>query len=150
MKLPVKGHITKLKIDTGSQVNIMPLKDLKKIVGSNPQINACTHNLVSYSEDKLTVLGTAKLPVKSKTDVEQELTFHIVETNQPGVLGFTSSRDLGLIKVIMATKREEDQTKPDRGKEVKKLSEELKEEMLQKYKQVFTGLGCLENLTTLK
>ena len=43
-----KGHITKLKIDTGSQVNIMPFKDLKKIVGSNPQINACTHNLVSY------------------------------------------------------------------------------------------------------
>lgn len=66
VKLPVKGHITKLKIDTGSQVNIMPFKDLKKIVGSNPQINACTHNLVSYSEDKLTVLGTAKLPVKSK------------------------------------------------------------------------------------
>ena len=53
--LPVKGHITKLKIDTGSQVNIMPFKDLKKIVGSNPQINACTHNLVSYSDDKLTV-----------------------------------------------------------------------------------------------
>ena len=60
--LPVQGHITKLKIDTGSQVNIMPFKDLKKIVGSNPQIHvtACTHNLVSYSEDKLTVLGTAK------------------------------------------------------------------------------------------
>ena len=53
--LSVKGHITKLKIDTGSQVNIMPFKDLKKIVGSNPQINACTHNLVSYSDDKLTV-----------------------------------------------------------------------------------------------
>ena len=25
--LPVQGHITKLKIDTGSQVNIMPFKD---------------------------------------------------------------------------------------------------------------------------
>ena len=66
--LPVKGHITKLKIDTGSQVNIMPFKDLKKIVGRDPQINARTHNLVSYSKDKLTVLGMATLPVKSKTD----------------------------------------------------------------------------------
>ena len=84
--LPVKGHITKLKIDTGSQVNIMPFKDLKKIVGSNPQINACARNLVSCSEDKLTVL-----PVKSKTDVEHELTFHIVETNLPGLLRITSS-----------------------------------------------------------
>lgn len=30
--LPVKGHVTKLKVDTGSQVNIMPFKELKKIV----------------------------------------------------------------------------------------------------------------------
>ena len=141
--LPVKGHITKLKIDTGSQVNIMPFKDLKKIVGSNPQINACTHNLVSYSEDKLTVLGTATLPVKSKTDVEHELTFHIVETNQPGLLGLTSSQDLGLIKVVMVAKTEEKQTEPDKGEEVTKLSEELKE-VLQQYTQVFTGLGRLE------
>lgn len=142
--LPVKGHITKLKIDTGSQVNIMPLKDLNKIVRSNPQINACTHNLVSYSEVKLTVLGTARLPVQSKTDVEHELTFHMVETNQPGLLGLTSSQDLGLIKVVMVAKTEEDQTEPDRGEEVTKLSEELKEEILQKYTQVFTGLGRLE------
>ena len=142
--LPVKGHITKLKIDTGSQVNIMPFKDLKKIVGSNPQINACTHNLVSYSEDKLTVLGTATLPVKSKTDVEHELTFHIVETNQPGLLGLTASQDLGVIKVVMVAKTEEKQTEPDKSEEVTKLSEELKEEVLQKYTQVFTGLGRLE------
>ena len=142
--LPVKGHITKLKIDTGSQVNIMPLKDLNKIVGSNPQINACTQNLVSYSEDKLTILGTAKLPVKSKTDVEDELTFHIAETNQPGLLGPTSFQDLGLIKVVMLAKTEEKQTKPDKGEEVTKLSEEMKEKVLQKYTQVFTGLGHLE------
>ena len=143
MMLPVKGHITKLKIVTGSQVNIMPFKDLK-IVGSNPQINACTHNLVSYSEDKLTVLGTAKLPVKPKTNLEHDLTFHIVEKNQPGLLGLTSSQDLGLIKVVMMAKAEEKQTEPGRDEEVTKLSEELKEEVLQKYTQVFTGLGRLE------
>ena len=142
--LPVQGHITKLKIDTGSQVNIMPFKHLKKIVESNPQINACTHNLVSYSKDKLTVLGTAKLPVTSKTDVEHELTFHIVKTNQPGLLGHTSSQNLGLIKVVMVAKTEEEQTKPDREEEVTNLSEELKEEILQKFTKVFTGLEHLE------
>ena len=105
----------------------MTFKDLKKIVGSNPQINACTHNLVSYSEDNLTVLGTAKLPVKSKTDVEHELTFHTVETNHLGLLGLTLSQDLGLINVVMVAKTEEKQTKPDKGEEVTKLSEELKE-----------------------
>ena len=42
----------------------MPFKDLKKIVGRNPQINACTLNLVSYSEDKLTVLVNLFYPNK--------------------------------------------------------------------------------------
>ena len=44
----------------------------------------------------------------------------------------------------MVAKTEEKQTEPDKGEEVMKLSEELKEELLQKYTQVFTGLGHLE------
>ena len=75
----------RLKVDTGSQVNIMPVM--------------CKQKLVSYSEDKLKILGIIKLPVKSKSDVEQELTFHVVETNQPGLLRLRSSQNLGLIKV---------------------------------------------------
>ena len=67
-----------------------------------------------------------------------------METNQPGSLGLTSSQDLGLTKVVMVAKTEEEQTKPDRGEKVPKLSEELKEKILQKYTKVFTGLGRLE------
>ena len=83
-----EGTLSQNSRDTGSQVNITLFKDLKKIVGSNPQKNAYNHNLVNTSKDKLTVLGTAKLPVKSKTDVEHDLTyvFHVVQTNQPGLL----------------------------------------------------------------
>ena len=82
--------------------------------------------------------------MKSKTDVEHELTFHIVVTNQPGFLGLTSSQDLGRIKVVMVAKTEEKQTEPDKGEEVTKLSEELKEEVLKKYTQVFIWFGRLE------
>lgn len=82
--LPVQGHVTRLKLDTGSQVNILPVRELKKIIGSNPCMDPCTHKLVSYSDNKLTVLGTAKLPVEYKANVEKELMFHIVDTNQPG------------------------------------------------------------------
>ena len=76
----------------------MPLTELKKIEGDNPQMDLCKQKLVSYSEDILKVLGILKLPVKSKLDVEQELTFHVVETNQPGLLRLRSSQNLGLIK----------------------------------------------------
>ena len=97
----------RLKVDTGSQVNIMPRTELKKIEGGNPQMDLCKQKLVSYSEDKLKVLGIIKLPVKSKSDVEQELTCDVVETNQPGLLGLPSSQNLGLIKGCHDSKNRE-------------------------------------------
>ena len=44
----------------------------------------------------------------------------------------------------MVAKTEEKQTERDKGEDVTKLSEKLKEEVLQKYTQVFTGLGRLK------
>ena len=34
--LQVQGHVTRLKQGAGSQVNILPVRELKKIIGSNP------------------------------------------------------------------------------------------------------------------
>ena len=107
-------------------------------------MDPCTHKLVSYSEDKLTVLGTARLPVKYKANAELELTFHIVDTNQPGLLGLRSSQDLGLIKVVMMTNAEEKRSKPDSIEEGKESSQQLREEVMLNYANVFTGLGRLE------
>ena len=142
--LPVQGHVTRLKLGTGSQVNILPVRKLKKIIGSNPCMDPCTHKLVSYSENNLTVLGTAKLPVKYKANVEKDLTFHIVDTNQPGLLGLRSSQDLGLIKVVMMTDAEEERSKLNADVKSDKSPQQLKEEVMQKYANVFTGLGRLE------
>ena len=111
--LPVQGRIKRLKLDTGSQVDILSVKHLQKIIGSNPCMDPCTHKLVSCSDDKVTVLGTTRLPVECKANVEKEFTFHIVDTNQPGLLGLRSSQDLGLIKVVMLTNAEEEQAKLD-------------------------------------
>ena len=142
--LPVQGHVTRLKLDTGSQVNILPVRELKKIIGSNPCMDPCTHKLVSYSDEKLTVLGTAKLPVEYKANVKKELMFHIVDTNQSGLLGLRSSQDLGLIKVVMMTNAEEEQSKLDADVKSDKSPQQLIEEVMQKYANVFTGLGRLE------
>ena len=82
--------------------------------------------------------------MKSKSDVEQDLTFHVEETNQPGLLGLLSSQNLGLIKVIMTAKTETEETTTDNSSQTTRTSQELKEEVFQKYAQVFTGLGRLE------
>ena len=86
----------RLKVDTDSEVNIMPQKELKEIEGDNPQMDLCNQKLASYWKDNLEVLGITKLPVKSKSDVEQDLTLHTVETNQPGLLGLRSLQNVRL------------------------------------------------------
>ena len=86
----------RLKVETGSQVNIMPLKELKTIEGDNPQMDLCNQKLVSCSENNLKVLGIIKLPVKSKPGIEQEVTFHVVETNQQGFLEETATNGSSL------------------------------------------------------
>ena len=62
------------------------------------------------------------LPVKSKSDVDQELTYHVVETNQPGLLEFRWLKTLGLIDVVMITKKEDEQTIPDDSSQTAKAS----------------------------
>ena len=39
--LPAQGHLMRLKVDSGSQVNITTCKELKKIEWDNPQNDLC-------------------------------------------------------------------------------------------------------------
>ena len=145
--LSVQGHLVRLKVDTDSEVNIMPQKELKEIEGDNPQIDLCNQKLARYSGDNLKVLGIIKLPVKSKLDFEQELTVHAVETNQPRLLGLRSSQNVGLMKVVMTAKTEGEETTTDHSSQTTKTSQELKEEDFQKFNMHKASLdftGCLE------
>ena len=61
-------------------------------------MDLCKQKLVSYSEDtrdKLKVLGIVKLPVKSKSDVEKELTCHVVENKSARITGTSFLTKLG-------------------------------------------------------
>ena len=46
----ISGKMTRLKVDTGSQLNILPMQQLKKIVGPKPNLNTCSSKLISCSE----------------------------------------------------------------------------------------------------
>ena len=73
---------------TTNAPKILDLKSSSEQIFSRKLPLGAPDKLVSYSGDNLTVLGTVKLPVKSKSDVYQEPTFHVLETHQPGLLGF--------------------------------------------------------------
>ena len=64
-----------------------------------------------------------RLKVETGSSIEQELTFHVVETNQQGFLEETATNGSSLTT---------------------RTSQELKEGVFQNHAQVFTGLGRLE------
>ena len=79
-------------------------------------------------------MGTIKLEVQSKAESPNKMTFHVVETNQPGLLGLKASQELGFIKVVMNT------TSP----QTPKPSQVWEEETIKRYGNVFKGLGRLK------
>ena len=76
----------KLKVDTGSQVKILNLNQLKKIT-PQPRLKKSTHKLISYTGNNLALLGSTELCVESESNQSRNLTFYIVDTDQPGLLG---------------------------------------------------------------
>ena len=115
----------KLKVDTGSQVNILNFNQLKKIT-PQPSLRKSTHILISYTGNNLAVLGNTELCVESASNQSRNLTFYILETDQPGLLGLRAAQELALIKIVGNTRID---------------SVDLKEKVT---KKLFTGLDRLE------
>ncbi|CAC5410620.1 unnamed protein product [Mytilus coruscus] len=114
----LQGKTVQFKIDTGAQVNILPLSIYKKL--SNVKLSKTSTSLTSYSGDKLKVVGKCSLHLKDKN-----CEFFVTETNQSPLLGFKASNELGLIHVIMTVQTDVD-------------------DPVKSFPKVFTGLGCLE------
>ncbi|CAC5398679.1 unnamed protein product [Mytilus coruscus] len=60
----LQGKTVQFKIDTGAQVNILPLSIYKKL--SNVKLSKTSTSLTSYSGDKLKVVGKCSLHLKDK------------------------------------------------------------------------------------
>ena len=126
----IEKQKTKLKVDTGSQVNILNINQLKRIA-PKPSIKESTHKLISYTGNNLAVLGSIELCVESEANQSRNLTFYIVDTDQPGLLGLTAAKELGLIKIVGNTRI--DLTS-------KKSTVDLKKEVIKKHPKIFSAV----------
>jgi transposase InsO family protein len=120
--LTLKGRRVKLKVDTGSQANIISIDDIEKM-RPKPVLKRTKSTLTSYTGDKLPVIGQTNIRYK-----QEDLIFFVTdsEVKQVPLLGLKSSRDLGIIKVVFNT-------------------EIQKKDPIQEYPKVFSGLGCLKD-----
>lgn len=96
----IKDGIVKFKIDTGADVNCIPINLVKKMgIGINNQKN--DYPVFDYSNNKVKIFGTVKLKcIDLKTKNERETFFLVVNDKFEPILGLDSCIDLGIVKRI--------------------------------------------------
>ena len=95
MTLDVENVPVKFKVDTGAQVNILPLHTFNDL-NTTSEITKSATKLTSYSDNELCVKGTACLKCAG-----QQIMFYIVDTQQMPILGLRASQKLGIIKIVL-------------------------------------------------
>ena len=128
------GDILRFKIDTGAQANVIP-RSLYQKMTKPPSLSPCKEKLVGYSGQKFNVIGHIQLEGAYKAKTYQGM-FYIVDTHpyaQP-VLGLQACLRLELIKLVLSVSSN------------KRLT---KENILQEYSHLFTGLGEIKGDTTI-
>ena len=91
----VEGIQIKFKVDTGSQVNILPVSVYNLLTTKSP-LKKCNTKLTRYSEGNLKVVGCSHLSCRQKN-----LLFYIVDTTQDPIMGLSASQELNIIKIML-------------------------------------------------
>lgn len=98
----------KFKIDTGSQVNIIPRSILSQLPVKT-DVTRTSARITSYIGDRIPILGKCYLRHRNHV-----LEFYVTETESVPILGLRSCRNLGLVKLTLATQRKsKDYSKED-------------------------------------
>ena len=117
IKLKLANKSVSFKLDTGAEVNVIPMKVFKTF--QQVELKPTEVRLTSYTGQQLDVAGQAEFECSHKGK-QSKLKFVVVKTNAVPLLGFRSCQELNLIKVILAV----DNVKPE-----------------EEYQDVFKGIG---------
>ncbi|KAK3107010.1 hypothetical protein FSP39_004902 [Pinctada imbricata] len=145
----------RFKIDTGSQVNIMPKRifDVLKLdENHNVQITPSNARLTSYSGESLDSLGCCNLKC-SYSEKSMFVRFHIIDTCSSAILGLKDCLAFKLIKLVYQCDTQSPPT-PSRSREAPKEKVEIKtpkqilskgtldkDKVLSEYSDIFEGIG---------
>ena len=125
-----KEHIISMKIDSGSQVNVIP-KSIYHSLGINGPLQNTNKRLTAYDGTSLKVDGYVRLKC-TYNDKSNIADFYIVDTNSSPILGLDACLSLDLIKLVLSV-----------GSGDQPTTQLTKESVLAKYADVFDGIGQL-------
>lgn len=126
-KLKLNNSVLTVKLDTGAECNVLSVRDFERITNKDAVLQKSGCKLVTYSGHMIATKGKAKLKCDFR-DKEYELEFQIIERDSPAILGRESCTKLGLIRRVYSVDKKDNT------------------DILSKYEDVFTGLGCVPGL----
>ncbi|CAG4931717.1 unnamed protein product [Colias eurytheme] len=100
-KLQVGNLRITVKLDTGAECNVLPRHLMNKTKAILKPSR--TKNLISYTEDKMAVLGETELLCKLKNE-ETKIIFKVVEEKVSPILGLETCEKLGLVARVKTLK----------------------------------------------
>jgi hypothetical protein len=126
----------KIKCDTGSQVNILPLSVFHGL-GIKAPLKKSKSQLTAYNGNILSSMGEITLRCKHLgTGLVKNVVFHIMDTKSPALLGCESCLDFKLIELAHSVQKGEKGAQD--GENVL-----TRESILRDYSTVFDGIGLL-------
>lgn len=133
-KVEISGCKIKLKIDTGSQVNILNFGDFSKIHCDSNKLSRSSTKLSSYLGHTIEVIGQIKLNC-SLNSMCKKFLFYVVNSGQSSsLLGLEAASELGLVGKTF-DKRTDTVSTIQCGQHI------AVENILTKHRSVFSGIG---------
>lgn len=101
-KIKLQGNETfiNFKIDTGAEVNVIPVKVYNTIKPKNT-LTKTTITLTAYNSTKIPILGSCMLQLQNK-GIKINAQFIVADTNANAVISANTAENLGLLQRIHA------------------------------------------------
>lgn len=121
-RLNINGQNVSFKLDTGAECNVLAERTFRSLGCNTTLMKKSGCKLVTYSGHQMSPVGKVTLTCKYK-EIKHEIDFQIIDRDAPAILGRETCEALGMIKRVHEIKSED--------------------ELLNKFDDLFTGLGCL-------
>lgn len=132
-----KNKPINFKIDTGSQVNILPLSEFQNL-GIKSALKKSNLRLTTYNGTPLKSMGTILLTCTHKVNGHSDsVEFHIVDTRSKPLFSLQTSIDFGLLKLTYSIESQ------------RYVDHMTKKSVIKQYPQLFKGIGSLSGECTI-
>ena len=122
----VGGSSVKFKLDTGAEANVLPLSVYSELQHKSPLMDTSVV-LSSYGAFKVKPEGKVTLACQAQA-LKESLPFFVAAVNSPPILGLSACLKLNLVKRVESVAQ----------------APRTKEEILDKFADKFSGLGCMK------